>query len=216
MNKKVISYSLWGDDPKYTVGAIENAKLAQEIYPGWNCYFFIDKNVSTDIIGALSSIENTKIILKNEFADWRGMFWRFETSYDPEVYVSIFRDTDSRLSIREKLAVDEWLDSGKSFHIMRDHPYHKFPILGGMWGYKNTGKYNMEKLFSSFTPDNKYGTDYIFLGGVLYPLIQDDKLVHDEFFDGQPFPSERQNKEFVGDVFDSQNNRHPEYYKYIP
>ena len=46
----------------------------------------------------------------------------------------IVRDTDSRLGIREKLAVDEWLDSGKKLHIMRDHPYHRVPMLGGMWG----------------------------------------------------------------------------------
>jgi hypothetical protein len=29
------------------------------------------------------------------------------------------------------------------------------------------------------------------------------------------FPSERKNKEFVGDVFDSNNVRHPEYYKFL-
>lgn len=216
MNKKVISYSLWGDDPKYTVGAIENAKLAKEIYPDWECYFFIEYNVPREIIDELKSYDNVTVNMKNEEADWRGMFWRFETSYNPDIYISVFRDTDSRLSLREKSAVDEWLISDKSFHIMRDHPYHRFPILGGMWGYKNKGIYDMKKLFASFTPDNQYGTDYVFLGGVLYPLIKEDKFVHDEFFSGQRFPTRRENKEFVGDVFDSQNNRHPEYYKYIP
>jgi hypothetical protein len=32
----------------------------------------------------------------------------------------------------------------------------------------------------------------------------------------KPFPSERINKEFIGDVFDEHNQRHPEYYKLIP
>ena len=29
---KIISFSLWGQDPKYTIGAIRNAELAREIY----------------------------------------------------------------------------------------------------------------------------------------------------------------------------------------
>ena len=32
---KVINFSLWGDDPFYTIGAVENAKLALDIYPDW-------------------------------------------------------------------------------------------------------------------------------------------------------------------------------------
>ena len=36
----------------------------------------------------------------------------------------LMRNLDSRLSIREKLAVDEWVSSGKRFHVMRDHPSH--------------------------------------------------------------------------------------------
>jgi hypothetical protein len=143
------------------------------------------------------------------------MFWRFESSYDKNAKIVVFRDTDSRLSNREKIAVDEWINSDKTFHIMRDHPYHKFPILGGMWGYKNNNKYPMQILLESFNKTNTYGTDYRFFAEELYPLIGNDKLVHDEFFDKKPFPCLRQGTEFVGDVFDENNLRHPEYQKYI-
>ena len=40
--KKIIAFSLWGDQPKYTVGAIKNADLAKEIYPDWTCRFISD------------------------------------------------------------------------------------------------------------------------------------------------------------------------------
>lgn len=30
--------------------------------------------------------------------------------------------------------MEQWLASNKTFHIMRDHPNHDTPILGGMWG----------------------------------------------------------------------------------
>jgi hypothetical protein len=212
---KIISFSLWGNNPKYTFGSIKNAELAKDIYSDWMCRFYIDSEVPIETIQELESFSNTQIIKKNVKGDWRSMFWRFEASYDIDVNVSIFRDTDSRLSLREKYAVDEWLQSNKTFHIMRDHPYHKFPILGGMWGYKNNNKYPMQILLESFNKTNNYGTDYKFFTEELYPLIGDDKLVHDEFFDKQPFPTARQNTEFVGDVFDESNNRHPEYQKYI-
>ncbi|KAK8407540.1 hypothetical protein O3P69_002233 [Scylla paramamosain] len=39
----------------------------------------------------------------------------------------------SKVTQREVSAVEEWLASGKMFHVMRDHPYHSVPVLGGMW-----------------------------------------------------------------------------------
>jgi hypothetical protein len=211
----IISFSLWGNNPKYTIGAIKNAELAQKIYPNWICRFYLDNTVPNEIISQLQSLSNTEVINKNISGNWTSMFWRFESSYDKNAKIVVFRDTDSRLSNREKIAVDEWINSDKTFHIMRDHPYHKFPILGGMWGYKNNNKYPMQILLESFNKTNTYGTDYRFFAEELYPLIGNDKLVHDEFFDKKPFPCLRQGTEFVGDVFDENNLRHPEYQKYI-
>jgi hypothetical protein len=60
------------------------------------------------------------------------MFWRFLVADDPTVDRYIIRDADSRLNMREKLAIDEWIASGKKIHILRDHPNHgDFPISGG-------------------------------------------------------------------------------------
>jgi len=215
MKKQIISFSLWGDNKKYTIGSIKNAQLAQNIYPEWICRFYIADSVPNSIIDTLQTFTNTEIILKKDSGNWQSMFWRFETSYDPDVAISIFRDADSRLSLREKYAVDEWIRSDKTFHIMRDHPYHKFPILGGMWGFKNNNKYPMQTLLESFDKTNNYGTDYKFFAEKLYPLIGEDKLVHDEFFDKKSFPIPRINNEFIGDVFDENDNRHPEYQKHI-
>ncbi len=212
--KKIISFSLWGDNPKYTIGALYNANLAKIIYPDWLCRFYVGSDVPKDILYRLTNLPNTQIIEKNSANDWTGMFWRFEASSDSDIV--IFRDTDSRLNMREYAAVNDWLSKDKTFHIMRDHPHHAFPILGGMWGYKQNPKYNILKLLKEFIPTNEYGTDYNFLGKILYPIIENDKTVHDPFFDKIDFPTLRHNKEFVGDVFDQYNNRHPDYYKLIP
>lgn len=214
--KKVISFSLWGNNPKYTIGAIRNAELSPHIYPGWICRFYYGDSVPNEIISQLLNFKHCELIYKKEEPnDWTAMFWRFESCCDFMVSVSIFRDTDSRLCYRERSAVDEWLCSGKTFHIMRDHPYHNFPILGGMWGFKQNLNYDICSMTQSFSKQNKYGIDYDFFNEKLYPLIGDDKIVHDEFFDKKPFPKPRDSNEFVGDVFDEHNNRHSEYNKYI-
>ena len=117
-------------------GAIKNVKLAKKIYPNWVCRFYIGKNTSVDIINKLKSFDNTEVIEMGVDGNWTGMFWRFYPAGENDVDVMLSRDADSRLCKREAAAVDEWLASGKDFHIMRDHPYHNTLILGGMWESK--------------------------------------------------------------------------------
>ena len=47
---KVISYSLWGDKPTYTVGAVKNADLAATLFPDWTCVFYCFSSVPKEII----------------------------------------------------------------------------------------------------------------------------------------------------------------------
>jgi len=54
--KKIISYSLWGDNPMYTIGAIRNAELTPIVYPGWISRFYCGESVPTDIIKTLKSL----------------------------------------------------------------------------------------------------------------------------------------------------------------
>jgi hypothetical protein len=215
--KKIISFSLWGEDPKYTIGAIENAKLVNEIYHGWIGRFYCGKSVPENIINSLKDTPNTEVIIMDEDGDWTGMFWRFLACKDSDVMIS--RDTDSRLSLREKLAVDEWLKSDKDFHIMRDHPYHAMEILGGMWGCRNGILNDIEEDIIKYNKGNFWQIDQKFLKEKIYPKILKNCLTHDSFFkievNTKPFPSERINKEFVGDVFDENNVRHPEYHKFL-
>lgn len=213
---KCISFSLWGNNPKYNIGAIKNAELASTIYSDWTCVFFINGSVPSQTQKELEKFSNVIVNVMNDADSWANLFWRFQTCFDPRFDISIFRDTDSRLGMREKYAVDYWLKQNKTVHIMRDHPHHGYPILGGMWGYKKNDLYNIEELLKTHVAKDKYGTDYEFLGNVLYPLIKNDVVLHDEFFEKKPFPTIRQGTEFVGDVYDEYNNRDPEFYKLIP
>ena len=52
---KIISFSLWGNNPKYTIGAIRNAELAKIIYPDWMCKFFVGSDTPVNIIDTLGA-----------------------------------------------------------------------------------------------------------------------------------------------------------------
>ena len=215
--KKIISFSLWGDNPKYTIGAIKNAELIDTIYPGWIGRFYCGKSVPIDIIEILKTYTNVEVIEMEENGDWSGMFWRFYACEDSDVMIS--RDTDSRLNLREKNAVDELLNSDKDFHIMRDHPYHNALILGGMWGVRNGILKNIVDLIKNYNKGDFWQVDQNFLREQIYPIVVNTSFVHDSYHNINPwsknFSIERIDQEFVGDVFDEHNQRHSQYYKLI-
>merc|ERR1719336_2638794 len=66
------------------------------------------------------------------------MNWRFFPTVDPQVNAYLSRDLDSEFNEREISAVSEWMESDKSFHMMRDHPMHDIGMLGSAWGVKLT------------------------------------------------------------------------------
>ena len=217
--KKILSLSLWGNNPKYTVGAIENIKLAAELYQDWTVRLYTDKTAHDCIVDKVNDYNNYEFVVKKDEGDWNGMLWRFLPSIEDDVDVMISRDCDSRITAREKDAVDEWLSSDKDFHIMRDHPFHDIQILGGMWGCRNN---IFRKIgISVIDPDSyesKWQVDQHFLRYEVYPKVFDTIFVHDPYdhFPNEKhvkdFPSPRINSHFVGEIFDGDKNRHPDHY----
>lgn len=202
--KKIISYSLYGKNPLYTFGAIENAKQIVNIYPEWTARFYCGNDVPIEILHDLEK-NKAEIISIHGPNDNRSKFWRFYALEDPEISHVIMRDTDSRLTHREAAAVQEWLQSDLPGHIMRDHPYHTMPIMAGMWGC--TGKLfpHIKEKIETFSPINKYDQDQTFLLKYIYPeLIKRGCMIHDEWYcyesNAKPFPTPRNNFEFVGEV----------------
>ena len=89
--KKVISFSLWGEKKIYLVGAIRNIKLAKKFYPDFEYWFYIhEETVPIDFINELRKYDNVKIIIKKgDLSTIKPMMWRFETTDDPQVYITI-------------------------------------------------------------------------------------------------------------------------------
>lgn len=201
---KYLSFSLWGNKPIYNIGTIRNAELWRTVYPEWQMVVYYDNTVPKETIDKLDELSVITIDMteKNIY----GMFWRFFAVDLPNSEYCVFRDSDSRLTVREKMAVDEWIIEGKSLHVMRDHPAHRIPfgsdklgILGGMWGIKSKviPIVDMINRFSN-GKNLSYGSDQTFLK-TIYSIFENDRTTHDEFFEKKPFPISREGGRFIGE-----------------
>ena len=213
---KIISFSLWGNGAMYFKGALENIKLANEIYPNWKCRFYIDSGVSQEYIRDIEDAGGEIIRVVNDKGSFYGMFWRFLAIDDSDVDVFISRDCDSRLNYREKVAVDEWLDSECCLHTMHDHYAHRsVPILGGMWGLKKGCYSDMTGKIKQWGRYDCKGIDQHFLANFVWPVLRSNCMRHaghpsaDRWGDYRPFPSHPPLKfggSYVGEIFDENNN----------
>lgn len=219
-NLKVISFSLYGDNPKYTIGLINNIALSPYYYPGWKVYVYYNYTVPKSIINEISSNEFVKLIDMSN-SKIPGMFWRFLVNDEDDVELFIVRDSDSRLSLRESIAVHNWILSNKKIHIMRDHPHHTFKILGGMWGMRVSRK-NMSDLIINYLnksgADLKYDIreiDQSFLKDIIYKKYWYSSTIHADYngyeFWSKKFPSDRVFSNFVGEIFDESDVRTDHY-----
>lgn len=174
--KKIISYSLYNSRPKDVVNAVVNCFLAKKIYKDWICRFYVDNTIPNEIRLTLTSFDNVEIVDMPTNNGPSAMFWRFLPASDDDVDVMISRDADSWLSNREFVCVNEFLNSDKTFHIIRDHCYHSQKIMGGVWGVKKGVIPNMKELVEDYISKNNY--DQGFLGEVIYPKVINNSLIH--------------------------------------
>jgi len=192
--RNIISFSLFGSKAKYLQGAVRNAVAAKFIYPEWTCRFYVDESVPEPTAERLRA-EGAQVMEVSGIPSGRfGTFWRFLVAEDPEVDRFLVRDVDACLNLRERAAVEEWLESGRRFHVMRDAIAHTELILAGMWGGTGGVFTEMGKDFIRFCEDAPLSrtADQQFLRQCVWPTVRGDVLVHDSQFsfgDSHPFPA---------------------------
>ena len=87
--------------------------------------------------------------------------------------IGFIRDADSRIIERDRWCISEFLNSSFSYHIIRDHYWHKEPIMGGIFGWKKQVEIDL-----SLDSVIGYSQDMAYLKQHLYPLIKSDSLIH--------------------------------------
>ncbi|XP_064094674.1 uncharacterized protein LOC135206989 [Macrobrachium nipponense] len=213
--QRVISLSLYGENPGYWNGLPEILSQARLLYPEWKVWLYTNPRSRMKVLCPLlqkhdhlriCDVTNLPQPLSN-ISKVNPMFWRIAPLGDPKVGSLLVRDSDSKLTEREQKAVQEWLESGKTFHVMRDHPQHTTPILGGMWGAR-WGRQSLprnssreenslssshqalrarslrrirNKIFVEAYNDRAYGSDQVLLARILWPSMW-SVMAHDSFY----------------------------------
>lgn len=75
---------------------------------------------------------STTPIEPNILKELNPRMFRYLVMLDPDVDVFISRDIDSVIRHREVNAVQQWLQSNYTFHLMRDRPSHFIIMLAGL------------------------------------------------------------------------------------
>jgi hypothetical protein len=202
---KVVSFSLWGSDPKYTVGAVRNAQQYAKLFPEWKVAIWHDKTVPASILSDLRA--SGAMVYDTSNKTWcPPSMWRFLVIDQPDMERFISRDCDSRPSQREFDAVESWENGFKPFHVIRDHPWHRlWPVQAGMFGMKKGFIEDIEFLIRSYKSQNTgYGHDQNFLRDVIWPKAKNASLQHDYLNDGGCFTRlpPRTDKHFIGERYD--------------
>jgi len=223
---KYISYSVWGDNKVYTYGIIENVLDAKKYYEGWIVRVHYNDTVPQNIIDWLKEQDNVEVVHHpGTETKASNTLWRFEDLFIRDSIV-ISRDADSRFTDREVKLVNEWLNSTKDFHIIRDHRHHMVPILAGTFGCKNKcleyigisgplrninsvpvsfvkGSEALDSFKNTIPPgQDKYLVDQIFLAQYVYNYVINNTMVHCSHNAYEPFAIKIDPVEtgFVGEV----------------
>lgn len=205
-----ISFSLFGENPVYHSGSLRNAKDAAWAYPGWKCRFYTTLlpdhitikslykygaeviNIDASIFCGPHTAKLARLLVIND-TDECGKY--------------VIRDCDAEITPREIAAVHAWVYSGRRFHIMRDHPSHERPMLGGTWGGTKGLLKDLMPALDDYVQRRQAeidGTDQEFLRIHIFPQIQDSLLQHDsctrDRFPGSvPFPTNICTPRFIGE-----------------
>lgn len=162
---KVFSFCLYGTESNYYTGLLENITIVREQFPDFEIYVY------KGICDPSWELPSGVTIIETGREGGINMFHRLLPLTFAEV--GFTRDTDSRITDRDQWCIRQFLSSDRSYHVIRDHYYHKSKIMGGLFGWKN--------LLSIPIDTNReftYGDDEAFLASNVYPLIRDQLLVH--------------------------------------
>jgi len=183
----VFSFSLYGDQDKYTKGMVRNCDMIKERFPDAIVYIYIASDVPSFYRELLASYSNVKLIPVERNEGSSNMYDRFLTIDDESTDIMFVRDADSRVHERDACCIEDFIKENKALHIIRDNKNHNRRIMGGMFGIrKSLFPYSMANLIKEWQQthtdiNTRYGSDQRFLADIIYPRFKNSMLVHDRY-----------------------------------
>lgn len=184
--KIIVTYSLFQNNPKQTLGIIENCNEINKRFPFMFIKIYITNDIPVECIETLSKFEHVELIKVEKRENKLNMLDCFLTIDDEDTDVMIVRDSNNRVHERDACCIEDFLNDSKALHIIRDHPKHISRIMSGMFAIrKSLFPYTMKHLIDEWIISKKSDSlrdscDTIFANQVLYPKLKHSLLVHDD------------------------------------
>ena len=148
-------------------------------FPEFVCRFYVAQDMDSTVIGSLRDAGAEVFVMWGRGVDPRYAFWRFLASEDCSKDRFLVRDIDSVGTQRERDMYLQWVASGRSYNVIRDHYSHDARIMAGMWGGLTKPGFMSALLPRAWRYRNHYSRDQNFLAGEVYPRIRHDLFVQD-------------------------------------
>jgi len=156
----VFSFSLYGTSPKYTHGALANARIIKERFPEALMYVYTAESVPIDIRDQLAAMSHVRVIPVPNKEGTKGSFDRFLAIDTSECDIMFSRDADSRIHERDAACIEDFLaDPTKMIQIIRDHRCHTCYIMAGMFAIRKEALAGVT-MASLITSSRFYGAGY--------------------------------------------------------
>ena len=183
----LISFSLYGLQPRYGEMAVLNVLAARRHLPDFVCRFYLDKSVPPALVQRLQALGAQCILMDTESGHMPPTFWRFLAMDDAQANHVLVRDVDSLIDAREAWCIQDWRLSGREFHIIRDDCCHTELMLAGLIGIQSGVLRDVAGQIAQFLKTSgeagwKRFADQLFLRECVWPLARQHALTHDTVY----------------------------------
>jgi hypothetical protein len=169
------SFCLYGPyTEKYYQGLVDNVHLIRLHYPKCVIRVFASPEASAFVRETCRDV----VVHETPEDGSRNMAYRFIPAFVAEYDFVCVRDTDSRVHARDRWCIDAFLDSPYKAYATRDHMWHAYRMMGGLWGCKGSIPLPVDTLLAYIlsSPD-RYTMDTSILEHFVYPLVRDSFVV---------------------------------------
>jgi hypothetical protein len=183
--KRVMSFCIFGDNPKYCLGMIKNLEQISKIFLDFETWIYVGKDVPKEYIEKYKTFNNIKII-QTDITGLRLTTYRLFPLDNPFVELLIVRDADSRFGHRDIWCINNFLNTDYCVFSVRDHPWHGEPLMLFLTGFRKLQEINIQKGFKEFYKNKNgnldyYQTDQEFAKEYIYNKYQSKTIVYTEF-----------------------------------
>lgn len=213
------SFCLFGEySDKYYKGLAENVTLIREHFPLWDIHVYAAPE-------AVPFVRTLDVLCIETGRGGRvNTLLRFESVLNASYDIVCVRDTDSRIHVRDRWCIRTFLESPYSLYTIRDHPWHRYKIMCGLWGIKRgrpvfTRSELMgycDSIVPEYTSDSKFLNTYLPLHNLLVFSHDPNGLLAEPGETVVVIQPPVEKNEFCGNVmlFDETGVEYPEFIAY--